>query len=143
VRVAIAMPAFSAADLPLRAAAALSAFTGLGFGLPCVYGIRSLAAGQGVPFILGFPSYGGGVFERFGIRSTVPLLVAFLVVCALELVAAWLLWGGHRSGAVPGLALLPAGLVFWIGFSLPIPPILAAIRTVLILAYWSRLSAQL
>jgi hypothetical protein len=136
----IAMPASSAADLSIRSAAALFALTGIGFGLPCIHGIRSLAAGEGVPLIMGFPSYGGGVFERFGVRSTVPLLVAFLVVCVLETVAAWLLWGGHRSGAILGLAILPVGMVFWIGFSLPFPPVFAAIRTVLVFISWSRLS---
>lgn len=102
--------------------------------------MQSLAAGRGVAIFLGFPTYGGGVFERFGIRSSVPLLAAFLVVCALELVAAWGLWNGAKWGAVLGLALLVPGAVFWIGFSLPIPPIAAVARTILVLVRWDKLS---
>jgi len=49
-------------------------------------------------------------------------------------------WGGHRSGALLALALLPFGAVFWWGFALPIPPILAVIRTVIIVMQWEALN---
>jgi hypothetical protein len=129
-----------ASDVALRVAAVLFALDGIGFGIPCVVGIRSLATGHGVPLILGFPSYGGGPFERFGIQSTVPLLCAFLVVCILELVAAWLVWDGRTAGAILGIGLLPVGAVFWYGFALPFPPIFAVARTALTLWHWDRLS---
>jgi len=61
------------------------------------------------------------------------------VVCVLEGVAGWLLWGGHRSGAVLALALLPFGAVFWWGFALPFGPVLAVARTILILISWRSL----
>jgi len=61
-------------------------------------------------------------------------------VCLLEALAGWLVWGGHRSGALLALALLPFGAVFWWGFALPIPPILAVIRTVIIVMQWEALS---
>ncbi|HUR60926.1 MAG TPA: hypothetical protein VM286_00995 [Candidatus Thermoplasmatota archaeon] len=128
------------ADAALRWAAALLAFNGLGFGIPGIYGIWSLATGRGVAMFLGFPTYGGGVFERFGIKSTVPLLAMFLLVCVLEVVAAVLLWNGHRSGAILALALLPPGILFWIGFSLPFPPVFATAWTALLLWRWDRLS---
>ncbi|MGH8824110.1 MAG: hypothetical protein ACRDVN_06510 [Jiangellaceae bacterium] len=73
-------------------------------------------------------------------ETSVPLLVAFLLVCAAECVAGWLLWGGHRTGAILALALLPLELVFWVGFALPFGPIVAEARTVLILMSWSSLS---
>ena len=71
--------------------------------------------------------------------TTVPMLAGFLLVCVLEGVAGWSLWGGHRFGAILGLALLPAGAIFWWGFALPIPPILAVVRTILILLSWRTL----
>jgi len=40
---------------------------------------------------------------------------------------------------VLGLTLLRVGAMFWWGFALPIPTILAVVRTALILLYWSRL----
>ena len=120
-------------------AAALCLFTAIGFGLPNLPAIKSLMGGGGVPLLFGFPAYGGGVFERFGITTTVPLLCGFLLVCALEGVAGWLLWGGYRSGGVLALALLPFGAIFWVGFSLPIAPIVALVRTALILLNWNAL----
>src|SRR5829696_2299529 len=81
---------------------------------------------------LGFPTYGGGPFERIGIRTTVPLLVAFLGLCGLEVVTGWLLWRGRRAGAVLAVALLPIELAFWIGFALPFGPPLGLARAILV-----------
>ena len=128
------------AHLSLRIAAGLLWFSALGFGLPCLPAIRNVLAGRAVPTMLGFPAYGGGPFERHGIHSTVWLLGAFLVVCVLEGVAGWLLWGGHKSGAVLALALVPVGAVFWWGFALPVAWVLAFVRTILILFSWRDLT---
>jgi hypothetical protein len=120
-------------------AAALLWFGAIGLGIPGVIGIRSLLEGRGVPLVMGYPSYGGGGFERSGLLTTVPLLVAFLVVLALEALAGWLLWQGERSGAVFALALLIPGAIFWWGFDLPYPPVIAAARTILIVLSWNGL----
>ena len=72
-------------------------------------------------------------------QSTVPLLLLFVLVCLLECVAGWMLWSGTRSGAIFALALLPIAVVFWWGFALPIPPILATVWTALILINWQQL----
>jgi hypothetical protein len=121
-----------------RVAAVLLWFTAVGFGLPCLAAIRNLLTGRDLPAIMGFRAYGGGPFERVGIHTTVALLVAFLLVCILEGVVGWLLWGDRKAGAgaILALALLPVGAVFWWGFALPIPPILAVVRTILILLSW-------
>jgi hypothetical protein len=123
-----------------RVAAVLLWFAALGFGLPCLAAIRNLLTGRDLPLIMGFRAYGGGPFERAGIHTTVALLVAFLLVGILEGVAGWLLWGdrkaGTDAGAILALALFPVGAVFWWGFALPIPPILAVVRTILILLSW-------
>ena len=122
-----------------QVAAALCLVNAIGFGLPCVPAIRELLAGRAVPLLFGFPAYGGGPFERIGLQSSVPLISAFLVVCVFEGLAGWLLWGGHRSGAILALALLPVGAVFWVGFALPIAPLTAIVRTALIAASWGSL----
>ncbi len=121
----------------VKLAAVLSIFVGLGFGLPCAYGIRYLSTTGEVWTFLGFPTYGGGPFEAIGIRTTVPLLVAFLVVCGLEVVTGWLLWRGLRAGAVLAVALLPFELAFWIGFALPLGPPLGLARAILVIMKWS------
>jgi len=101
--------------------------------------IRNLSSGREIPLVFGFPAYGRGAFERRGLRTTIPLLLGFLLVCTLEAVAGGLLWGGHRSGAILALGLLVPGGLYWWGFDLPYPPVAAFLRTVLILVGWSAL----
>lgn len=127
-------------SVQIRVAAILLWFNAIGFGVFCVPAIQNLRAGLDIPYVMGFPAYGHGPFEQVGIPTTVPLLAAFLLVCILEGVAGWLLWGGHRTGAILALALLPVGAIFWWGFALPIPPLLALVRTVLILLNWQSLT---
>ena len=125
--------------VPLRIAAILLWINAVGFGVFCLPAIRNLLMGRDIPYVMGFPAYGKGPFERVGIPTTVPLLSAFLLVCILEGVAGWLLWSGHKTGAILAIALLPVGAIFWWGFALPIAPIFALIRTVLILLNWQSL----
>lgn len=124
----------------LRLAAILHWFIAVGLGVFCIPAIRNLLSGRDIPKVMGFPAYGRGPFERVGITTTVPLLAAFLLVCILEAVAGFLLWSGHKSGAILALALLPLGGLFWWGFALPIPPVFAFVWTVLILVSWRALS---
>src|SRR5437773_4108719 len=100
-------------DVALRVAAGLLWFTGLGFGLPCLWGIWQLRATGQVPTLFGFPSYGGGPFERHGLHTTIPLLLAFFAVCVLEFFAGVRVWGGHLDGGILALALLPVEAAFW------------------------------
>ncbi len=119
-----------------RIAAVLLWVSALGLGIPCLIAIRNLLMGRGIPLVLGFPAYGGGPFERHGLQTTVALLSGFLLVCLLEAAAGWLLWSGLRSGALLALFLLLPGGLYWWGFALPYPPILALLRTVLIILSW-------
>lgn len=125
----------------LRAAAILVWLHAAGFGLPVIPVARSLALNRELPVVpvFGFRAYGGGWFERFEIATFVWLLMAFLLVCLLEALSGWLLWGARPSGAILALALLPVEAVFWVGFALPIPPVLALARTVLVVLGWGAL----
>lgn len=127
------------ASWQIRAAAILLWINALGFGVFCIPAILNLVAGRDIPYVMGFPAYGKGPFERVGIHTTVPLLAGFLLVCILEAASGWLLWGGHMSGAILAVVLLPVGAVFWWGFALPIPPMFAVVRTILILLSWRAL----
>lgn len=126
--------------LPLRVAALLLWFTGIGFGVPCLMAVQSLRAGRGIPRLFGFPAYGEGPFEQHGITTTIPLLFAFFLVCVLEIAAGVPLWSGRKIGALLALGAVPFGAVFWWGFALPFPPLFALARTVLIIASWRSLS---
>lgn len=123
----------------LRGAAIALWIDGVGFGLFDLFPLWSLSTGGDVPIIFGYPTYGAGPFEQRGIPTSVPLLLLFLVVCVLEIVAGWLLWRCRRSGAVLGLVMVLPGAVFWWGFALPVAPVLAAARVVLIALGWPAL----
>jgi hypothetical protein len=83
--------------------------------------------------------YGGGLFDRFSPEVFTVLLGLFAAVCALQAYAGWLLWNGEQLGALITLALVPIEAVFWAGFSVPIPPLLAIPRLALLAAGWSAL----
>jgi hypothetical protein len=121
----------------VKLAALLSIFVGLGFGLPCAYGIWYLSRRGEVWTFLGFPTYGEGPFEAISIQTTVLLLAAFLVVCGLEVVTGWLLWHGLHAGAVLAVALLPLELAFWLRYALPLGPPLGLARAILVMMKWS------
>jgi hypothetical protein len=123
----------------LRIAAVLLWLNGVGFGVFTVPAMLNLLRGRELPIVMGFKAYGGGPFERHGITTTVWLLAAFLLVCVVECVAGWLLWGGHRSGAVLALAVLPFAGLFWWGFALPFGPVFAIPEVALVLLYWRTL----
>ncbi len=123
----------------LRIASGLLWLSTFGLGIPCLMAIRNLNAGRGIPYVFGFPAYGGGGFERHGLATTIPLLVGFLVVCIIEGYAGLLLWNGRKTGAILALILLVPGMVYWWGFDLPYPPIAAVVRTILIVICWSSL----
>jgi hypothetical protein len=125
--------------VPVRIAAILAWLNGIGFGVFIPSAIWNIAHDRPVPIVFGFPAYGGGFFERHGWKTSIPLLAGFLAACILEVVAGVLLWFGHRSGGALSLAALPAGAIFWLGFDLPIPPIFAVARTILVVICWNKL----
>lgn len=124
---------------PVRIAAVLFWFTGLVFGLSAIPVARYFVDRGEVPRILGLPAFGGGPFDSTAPDRFVQLLIAFLVLGMLETIAGGLLWTGQRSGAILGLALIPVGAIFWVGFFLPIPPLAAIARTALIVLNWESL----
>ena len=120
----------------IKIASICSWFAGLGFGLPCLYGIWHFAKGKGIAIFMGFPTYGNGPFEKIGVSTSLPLLTAFLVVCILECIAGWSLWNQDKGGAILSLAIIPLELLFYIGFALPFGPPVMVIRTVLVWVSW-------
>lgn len=117
-----------------KAAAVCSLVLGLGFGLPGAYGAWYYARRGEVWTFLGFPTYGDGPFEQWGLPTSVALTLGFVAVCAAEVVVGVLLWRDASVAPWLALALLPFELVFWIGFALPFGPLLGLVRTVLVVA---------
>ena len=114
-------------------------FSGLGFGLPCIYGIWYFLKYDSIATFMGFPTYGHGPFEKFGINTSVPLLTGFLLVCTLECICGWGVWNGDKGSAVLSLAIIPLELFFYIGFALPFGPLVMVIRIILLWLIWSSL----
>lgn len=117
----------------VTAAAVCSLLLGLGFGLPGVVGTLHFARTGEVWTFLGFPTYGGGPFERIGLPTSVALLIGYLLVCLAEVVAGVLLLLDVPRAATISYLLLPFELAFWIGFALPLGPPLGIARTILLL----------
>lgn len=114
-----------------------------GFGLPAVpVGAYFLRQGRLPWFADLFPMYGGPWSDRMTPTEFAATTVAFFGVTAVVSGGAVRLWGGHRDGAVLVLVTLPVEAVFWYGYALPIPPLLAVLRVALIGAAWSRLRAR-
>ena len=113
-------------------AALCSIALGLGFGLPATVGAWHYARTGEIWTFLGFPTYGGGPFEHFGLPTTVPLLGGFAVVCVAEVVVGALLLLDVPRAATFSYLLLPLEFAFWIGFALPFGPPLGIARTVLL-----------
>lgn len=124
-----------------RVAALVTWVYAAGFGLSTIPVALYLRwRGQLPTFFDLFEMYGGPWSARLAQSTFIGLLVAFLAVNAVTAWAAWLLWNGSKPGAVLSLALLPVEAVFWVGFALPIPWLLGAVRVVLIVLAWSSLA---
>jgi hypothetical protein len=70
----------------------------------------------------------------------VVLLAASAGLGIAQVGAGCLLWNGERTGGLLQFGLLPIEALFWYGFALPIPPLLAFARVILVILAWSRLS---
>ena len=122
------------ARTPSRVAACLAWTTGLGFGPLGVYGTAYFARHGDVWYFMGFPTYGDGPFEAIGVPTSVALLTGFTVMCAAELLVGILLWKRRPAGLWLSLVLLPFEAGYWLGFALPVGPLLGAARTVAVVA---------
>ena len=127
--------------LALKASAVLMCLVAAGFGALSPFVAAYLLRERTLPVLFGLPfqAYGGGFFERWSPEVFATLLGLFAALSALELFAGYLLWQGEPLGAVMAIALLPIEVVFWAGFALPIPPLVAVVRIALLAEGWSAL----
>jgi hypothetical protein len=111
-----------------------------GFGIPAPFVASYLLRERALPSFMGlFPMYGGGPFDRLSAEVFAVLLGLFAAVCALQAYAGWLLWNGQQLGALIALVVVPIEVVFWVGFAVPFPPLIAVARLALLAAGWSAL----
>jgi hypothetical protein len=105
---------------------------GVGFGLPGLLGTFHGARTGEIWKFLGFPTYGGGPFERWGVPTSVALVAGFVLVCAAELVLGVMIQADAPGTKAFAIALLPFEFAYWVGFALPFSPPLGIARTVLL-----------
>lgn len=130
------------ASVPLaaRGAAVLLWVVGVGWGWSAPWLMWWVAVRGRLPVLpyIGEPN-GGPFYTALPHPAFIVLLGLSLVLGIVQVTAGVLLWNGQRSGAVLQFALLPIEAVFWYGFDLPIPPVFALIRVVLVLLAWPEL----
>lgn len=114
-------------------AAICSLALGVGFGLPAVFGTLHFAQTGEVWTFMGFPTYGGGPFERLGLPTSVPLLLSFVFVCLAEVIVGVMLLRDVPHAATVSCLFVPFEFAYWIGFALPFGPPLGIARTILLL----------
>ncbi len=123
-----------------RAAAVLLWIVALGWALPAPWLMWWVVARGRLPVLpfIGEPN-GGPFYLSLPHGAFVVLLGVSFVLGMAQVWAGWLLWNGQRSGAVLQFAFLPVEAVLWYGFGVPIPPVLAAVRIILVVLAWPSL----
>jgi hypothetical protein len=121
----------------MRFAGASGLVNGLGFGGFAFPAMWSIARGHGVLYTFGNPTYGYWPLDRLGVPTTVPLLPAFLAVCAIQVIGGvLLLWP-----RTPGIAVSAVGMLlcapFWWGFNLPLAWLNSAVVTTFLVLGWA------
>jgi hypothetical protein len=120
-----------------RAAAIVTWIYSAGFGLPAPLVAAYLLRHGRLPSFFGlFDMYGGPWSGRLSDTQFTVRLSAFALLLIVPTWSGWLLWKGRRSGAVLNVVSLPIEVVFWLGFALPIPWILAGQRVALVALSW-------
>lgn len=123
-----------------RAAALLLWIVAAGWALPAPWLMWWVLVRGRLPVlpIIGEPN-GGPFYLNLPRGVFVGLLAVSIALGIAQAWAGWLLWNGQRSGALFQFGLLPVEAVFWYGFGIPIPPVLAIVRLILIGLAWPRL----
>lgn len=130
-----------AVPLAARAAAILLWLVAAGWALPAPWLMWWVVVRGRLPVLpyIGEPN-GGPFYASLSHGAFVAVLGLSLVLGIAQIVAGVLLWNGEQAGAVLQFAILPVEAMFWYGFALPIPPLLAVIRVVLVLFAWRQLT---
>ncbi len=98
----------------------------------------TLRNGQ-LPVVFGIEMLAGLLLQRFGRDAVLAATVPWGFVNALEFVVGYWLWKSRKHGGKLALVLFPAGMVFWIGYTLPIMVVIGPLRVLLVARGWKSL----
>jgi len=123
-------------------AAILYCWFGLAFLISSLLiGIYTLRNGE-LPVIFGIKMLAGPFSERLGLDAVTAATVPWGVVNVLEMVAGYWLWKSRKHGGKLALVLFPAGMIFWIGYALPIMVVIGPLRVLLLVMGWKTFHAD-
>ena len=120
-------------------AAILYCWFGLAFLISSMLIVIFALRSRMLPAMFGIKMLSGPFSERFGLDGVLAAIVPWGVVNVLEMVAGYWLWKSRKQGGKLGLVLFPAGMIFWIGFALPIMALIGPLRVFLLAIGWKRL----
>ncbi len=124
---------------PITLAAILYSWFGFAFLISSLLiTVYTLRNGR-LPVVFGIDMLAGPFSERLGVNAAIASTVPWGVVNALEMLAGYWLWKSRKSGGVLGLLLFPAGIIFWIGYALPIMVVIGPLRVLLLASGWKTL----
>jgi hypothetical protein len=112
---------------------------GLAFLISSLLIVISALRNGDLPVVFGIKMLAGPFSERLGLSAALAATVPWGVVNILEVLAGYWLWKSRKQGGVLGLVLLPAGMIFWIGYALPIMVVIGPLRVLLIAGGWKTL----
>ncbi len=134
-----ATPASQRRNGAVTLAAILYCWFGLAFLVSSLL-IATYALRNGsLPIVFGIGMLGGPFSERLGLGAAILATVPWGVVNALEMLAGYWLWKSRKRGGVLALVLFPAGMLFWIGYALPIMVVVGPLRVLLVARGWKTL----
>ena len=123
----------------LTLAAILYCWFGLAFLVSSLLIATYVLRNGSLPVVLGIKMLAGPFSERLALDAAIAATVPWGVVNALEVLAGYWRWKSRKRGGVLALVLFPAGLIFWLGYALPIMAVIGPLRALLIARGWTTL----
>jgi hypothetical protein len=123
----------------LTLAAILYCWFGLAFLISSVLIANAALRNGKLPVIFGIEMLAGPFSERLGLNAALAATIPWGVVNVLEVLAGYWLWKSRKHGAKLALVLFPAGMIFWIGYALPIMVVIGPLRVFLLARGWKTL----
>ena len=134
-----ATPASQRRGATITLAAILYCWFGLSFLVSSLLIVISTLRNGQLPVVLGIEMLAGPLLQRFGRDAVLAATVPWGVVNVLEMLAGYWLWRSRKHGGKLALALFPVGMVFWIGYALPIMVLIGPLRMMLVASGWKSL----
>jgi hypothetical protein len=126
-------------SVTITLAAILYYWFGLAFLISSLLIVISALRNGELPVVFGIEMLSGLFSQRLGLDAAIAATVPWGVVNVLELVTGYWLWKSRKNGGKLGLVLFPAGMIFWIGYALPIMVVIGPLRVLLLAMGWKTL----